>query len=241
MRYGGNTTCFCVNAGGRQIIIDAGTGLFNVPVDEDVSTLLLSHIHWDHIAGLSMTPVFHNPNAHITIYGGEHEEISTQEWLESTIAPPLFPVDMRDFSADVVCKTTTPHFVLYDNVTVTTFETEHPNGCNGYRLDYDGRSIAFLIDHEHGGKNVDNFVRECDLLVYDGHYVNGGYCKGWGHSTPQEGLAMAQRLGIKQIAFSHYAPNCTDEIIDKAAAELIQSNRSNTNIIFVSEGMKICL
>ena len=64
LRYGGNTSCVEVNAGGRLIILDAGTGLINVgnelmsdyiksgvkPSDRTPveATVLISHIQQDH-------------------------------------------------------------------------------------------------------------------------------------------------------------------------------------------------
>src|SRR3989442_2183704 len=59
-RYGGNTPCVAVeDAGGRLVILDAGTGIRalglklverqNGAVNAEI---LLSHAHWDHIQGL---------------------------------------------------------------------------------------------------------------------------------------------------------------------------------------------
>ena len=67
LEYGGNTSCVEVNVGGHLIILDAGTGLIELgnelmakyiesgstitertPVK---ATILLSHIHQDHIIG----------------------------------------------------------------------------------------------------------------------------------------------------------------------------------------------
>ena len=57
-RYGGNTPCVEVRAGGSRIILDAGSGLRALgerlrdpggPVEAD---FLLSHYHYDHLQGL---------------------------------------------------------------------------------------------------------------------------------------------------------------------------------------------
>ena len=68
-RYGGNTSCVTVTTrGGELIIIDMGTGL--MPLGNSLlpgefgrgkgkATILLSHLHWDHIQGLGFfAPVF---------------------------------------------------------------------------------------------------------------------------------------------------------------------------------------
>ena len=54
---GGNTSCVEIVAGASRIVLDAGTGLRRLGNElaskgnVDV-TLLLSHVHWDHIQGL---------------------------------------------------------------------------------------------------------------------------------------------------------------------------------------------
>ena len=63
--FGGNTSCLEVNAGGEQIIFDAGTGIrnlghWNFRKGIIKSTLLFSHTHWDHITGFPFfAPAFH--------------------------------------------------------------------------------------------------------------------------------------------------------------------------------------
>src|SRR6266404_9581971 len=60
VRYGGNTSCVEVRAGGEILILDAGTGLrlLGQQLAGEVNgqplnlTLMLTHTHWDHIQGL---------------------------------------------------------------------------------------------------------------------------------------------------------------------------------------------
>src|ERR1041384_4978724 len=54
---GGNTACVEVAAGDTRIILDAGSGLRALGDErmargERHSTILLSHLHWDHVCGL---------------------------------------------------------------------------------------------------------------------------------------------------------------------------------------------
>lgn len=74
LKYGGNTSCVEVNAGGHLIVLDAGTGLIDVgnellekyiasgtetsnrtPIN---AVVLLSHIHHDHIQGFTFLDLF---------------------------------------------------------------------------------------------------------------------------------------------------------------------------------------
>ena len=61
LKFGGNTACVEVHCGNQLIILDAGTGIIDVGIDEiqnsiisdekkpHQATIILSHIHQDHI------------------------------------------------------------------------------------------------------------------------------------------------------------------------------------------------
>ena len=75
LKYGGNTSCVEVNVGGHLIILDAGTGIVGVgdelmanyiassvkPEDRKpiFATILISHIHQDHMLGLTYFITLH--------------------------------------------------------------------------------------------------------------------------------------------------------------------------------------
>ena len=68
-RYGGNTSCLEVTAGGRRLIFDAGTGMRplglelarQAPIDIDI---YFTHTHLDHIIGLTFfAPLFEQRNS----------------------------------------------------------------------------------------------------------------------------------------------------------------------------------
>ena len=75
LKYGGNTSCVEVNAGGHLIVLDAGTGLIDVGnelLEKYIASgtetsnrtpikavVLLSHIHHDHIQGFTFFRPLH--------------------------------------------------------------------------------------------------------------------------------------------------------------------------------------
>ncbi len=69
--YGGSTACVLLCLAGETILLDAGTGIRNLP--EDVLrlsriSLLLSHCHADHIIGLPMCPYLAQSGGRLDIY-----------------------------------------------------------------------------------------------------------------------------------------------------------------------------
>ena len=86
LKYGGNTACVEVNVGGHLIILDAGTGLISLGNElmkkyiesgttlsdrEPVKcTILLSHIHLDHIQGFPFFRPTHLSSTKMALLGG---------------------------------------------------------------------------------------------------------------------------------------------------------------------------
>ena len=74
----------------------------------------------------------------------------------------------------------------------------HPNGACGYRIEYGGKSLAICTDTEHYEGKLDDEVlalaEHADAMIYDSAYTDEEYpkFKGWGHSTWQEALKIAE-------------------------------------------------
>ncbi len=72
---GGNTACLEVCAGDTRIILDAGSGLRILGNERMLhgprhSTILLSHLHWDHICGLPFFTPIYVPGHRVEIASG---------------------------------------------------------------------------------------------------------------------------------------------------------------------------
>ena len=95
-----------VVAGETRIALDAGTGLRRLggallgqgkPVDV---TVLLSHVHWDHIQGLPFFGPIYSPATKLTIAGGA-PATPLRESLRRQMSAPNFPVDWNDLPAKI--------------------------------------------------------------------------------------------------------------------------------------------
>ena len=77
VRYGGNTTCICIERVKEtgMIIIDAGTGIRSLgkqliarQVKEDIINIVFTHFHWDHIQGFPFFAPAYNKHQKIRIH-----------------------------------------------------------------------------------------------------------------------------------------------------------------------------
>ena len=197
VEFGSDTCCVEMRCGEHVLIFDAGTGAVGLGMrllNEGVTDfdLFFSHCHFDHIFGLPFLKPLFNPVVTARIYAGHLEDGTTcREMIDNFMSPPYFPVspkmlmaaiDYRDFRPP---ETLTPH----PGIEVSTIRLHHPNGCVGYRVDYDGRSVCYMTDTEHVPGQLDaelvEKIRGTDILIYDCMFTEAEFngCVGWGHST----------------------------------------------------------
>ena len=117
-------------------------------------------------------------------------------------------------------------FDLDGGILIKTGQLNHPNGACGYRIEFEGKIIAICTDTEHfEGRIDDNVValaKDADIMVYDAAYTEESYpnFKGWGHSTWQEAIKVADAANVKQTFLFHHDPSHSDDVMDKIAEEV---------------------
>ena len=80
--------------------------------------------------------------------------------------------------------------------------------------------MVICTDLEHGDsidQNIVNFAKGADLLIHEAQYTNEELkkYKGWGHSSYEQALQVAEMAGVKQLAITHHDPNHNDEFLKK--------------------------
>ena len=125
-RYGGNTSCVVVTSDDAgPIVLDMGTGLrefgtacgTGTPID---ATILVSHLHWDHVQGLPFFSPIHHPESTVTIYGPPHDGRSLRDCFDVLMAPPYFPIGCDHLPTGINFVTKWDEVFDVDGATVTT-------------------------------------------------------------------------------------------------------------------------
>ena len=64
-------------------------------------------------------------------------------------------------------------------------------------------------------------AKDADVMVYDSAYTTEEYpkFKGWGHSTWEEAIKVAEAAEVKQTFLFHHDPSHGDEKMDQIAKE----------------------
>jgi phosphoribosyl 1,2-cyclic phosphodiesterase len=138
--------------------------------------------------------------------------------------------------------------VQLGDAVVTGLEVNHPGGNLAYRVDYRGRSVVYATDAEHGTERdarLEVFAAKADLLIYDAMYSEDEYHGrvgapkiGWGHSTWQNSIRVADNARVATLCLFHHDPGRTDVELDKL---LKQVRKHRKEAIAAREGQIIRL
>lgn len=228
-RYGGNTPCIEVRCGEHIIILDAGTGmrllgdaLMNTMpvVDADI---FLSHCHIDHINGLPFFAPAYATQTRLRLWAGNLlPAYRLEDVVRRIMSPPLFPVQVETFKADIKYNDFKAGDVLQplSDVTIRTAMLDHPDGATGYRIEYAGRSVAYITDTETRYNDcierIASLARGVDLMIFDCTFTEDEISSrfGWGHSTWQQGIRIADAAEAKRFCLFHHDPARTDSVMD---------------------------
>ncbi len=248
-KFGGNTSCVELSVNNRIIIFDMGSGIVNLGnhiLKNNIKKfdILLSHFHYDHTCGLPFFKPAFNKNFKFTIRSGiEKTRSKTLEVLKKQISSPSFPITVNEFSAGIkYCDFKIGRDFYIDKLKVKTILLNHPNGAVGYRVQYDEKAVCYITDHEHDlkkkNKNLLNFLKNADVLIYDSTYDDKDFINyvGWGHSTWQEATRLANECNIKKLFIFHHNPDNDDRKMDYIESA---SKKMSNNFLVAKEGMFI--
>jgi len=271
--YGGNTSCVEIIAGNERIACDMGTGfrlLGNALFGEVFKTkilrltVLLSHLHWDHIQGLPFFgELYLNKESgfknDFTFYGGTNWQSGVESCLQGQMDPPLFPVSFKEIEDQTAkLQMNTVHdqmsFKIGEAV-VKTRKLNHPQETYGYRIEHSGKVFVYATDNEpydplYPDPKLLDLAKGADVLVIDCQYtkniyegkVGGVPRHGWGHSYPEAVAQIALQAGVKKMTLFHHDPASTDEQIyqmEQNTQNLVHALGGNTKVIAAYEGLEI--
>ena len=230
-RYGGNTSCVQLTLGsGAQLILDAGTGIRNLGLDLSATprvSILLTHLHLDHIQGLMFFPPCFRSDAEITIWGPTSPEASLEDRIARYISAPLSPVEIRELPCSVSFRDTPPSEWRIGSATIRCESVNHRGPTLGFRISDGDTTVCYIPDHEPGlGTRLASvgpewisgydLARDADILIHDCQYLDEEYPQhvGWGHSGMDDALVFAHRTGARRVLLFHHDPLHSDSFLD---------------------------
>ncbi len=229
LKYGGNTSCVEVQAAGHRIILDCGTGI--IPLGDKIFkehissadnvfdrepmdiTVLLSHIHQDHIQGLNFFKPINVLTTSFNLFGFSGFNSNLNSMLSELIFGKSFPINLYDVTAN--CNITditesnaviiggkyekpqikritgTEDTIPKEGEIVISFmrSNSHPNfGVMCFKIAYKNKSIVYATDTEcyfGGTKRLELFAKDTDVLIHDSQYTTEDYLS---NIAPKQGF-----------------------------------------------------
>ncbi|HNR06569.1 MAG TPA: MBL fold metallo-hydrolase [Saprospiraceae bacterium] len=251
--YGGNTSCLSVENEGELIILDAGSGIKPLADSELVKSIrefhiLITHMHFDHIQGLGFFTPFFNSECRVNIYGPASNSEELFKILTKYLSPPLFPVRIRDFKADLQFHALPRRSLRTSHLSINASFVCHPGPTLGFRISDDTHSFCYIPDHEVA-LGVPAFPKSaewtsgyelaagCDVLIHDAQYDTEQYPAktGWGHSTYDQAIKFAELCKVRQLYLFHHDPMHSDLKLEEMLARHKDEAR-NTTVSLAREG-----
>jgi phosphoribosyl 1,2-cyclic phosphodiesterase len=260
VRYGGNTSCVAVShedGAGPSLLLDAGTGLRRVQEllgDRAFQgTLLLTHLHWDHVQGLPFFPSGDRVGSRVSLLLPSDDQLGPVELLSRMMSPPFFPIGPTQLRGDWDFGYVGDGAFEVEGFSVLAKDVPHKGGHTvGYRVS-DGRtSLAYLPDHcptalGSGPDDVGEYHETAlelacgvDLLIHDSHLraeeveAEGSF----GHAAAEYAVRLGELAGARQVALFHHRPERTDAEIDRTVARFAERGLP---VVAAEEGTTVAL
>lgn len=99
----------------------------------------------------------------------------------------------------------------------------HPKGgIHIYSVLWKNKKFVFATDTEGyigSDQRLVKFASKADLLIHDAQFTQESYCdpvlpkQGWGHSTVNMAVEVAQKAQVKRLVLTHHDPGDTDSAV----------------------------
>jgi ribonuclease BN (tRNA processing enzyme) len=164
---------------------------------------------------------------------------------------PFFPVHLRNIPSQPEFRDTPTATWRIGSAAITARLIKHPGPTVGYRVEENGRALAYLPDHEPAlGSDLSTVEPEwisglslaegAFVLLHDAQYTQAEYDEriGWGHSSTEHAVTFARRAGARRLVLFHHDPLHTDEQLEGVLARAKELNASGPGEVELArEGM----
>ncbi len=232
VRVGGHTSCVALAHDGQpwSLLLDAGTGIRRVTNELGgkafVGSLLLTHLHWDHVEGLPFFAAADRDDARVRLLMPDQDGANVTDVLARAMSPPHVPIGPEGLRGAWTFEGMAPGRHRVEGFEVEAFDVPHKGGRTyGFRVDdVDAAgsviaSIAYLPDHHPEAATNAEIASVCagvDLLIHDAQFVAGEQAVAdlFGHATIDDAIVLAKQSAARCLALFHHGPARTDDEVE---------------------------
>ena len=228
VRYGGNTSCLAVRHdadAAPALLLDAGTGIRSVTSmlagAPFRGTVLVSHVHWDHVQGLPFFAAGDRAGASVRLVLPAQGGRSGRDLIAQTMSPPAFPITPEGLIGAWTFDAVQPGEMEVEGFSVRAFEVAHKGGRTfGYTVRSRSSSLGYVPDHAPEMGVSDDALASLagvDVLVHDAQFLEHERPRAvdYGHATVDDAIRLAERVGAAKVVLFHHGPHRTDDALDE--------------------------
>lgn len=219
-----------------SFILDAGTGIRSVTglLDKQAfsGTILLTHLHWDHVQGLPFFSAGDHDDAHVRLLLPEQQDgADAVSVLARSMSPPHFPMQPDQLRGSWSFATIAPGKQELAGFNVLAREIPHKGGRTfGYRVSDSRSSFTYMPDHcpTSFGAGPDGcgeyhpaaleLACETDVLLHDSQLLTPAELAAegrFGHAAADYAVELGRRARARRVLLAHHRPDRTDDALDE--------------------------
>ena len=249
VRFGGHTSCVALShdddsSGYRPtLLLVAGTGLRRIAGLLGDSpfrgTILLTHLHWDHVQGLPFFRSGDREDARVNLLlPDQGDDTDAEALLARMMSPPFFPIAPAELRGTWQFGLVPGVAFTVEGFSVLALDVPHKGGHTvGFRVSDDHSSVAYVPDHcptalgpgpDGLGEYHEAALRladKVDLLIHDAHLraeeveAEGSF----GHAAAEYAVRLGAIAGARKVALFHHRPNRTDAEVERTLCRFAES------------------
>jgi phosphoribosyl 1,2-cyclic phosphodiesterase len=216
-------------------------------------SLLLTHLHWDHVQGLPFFPSGDREGSRVSLRLPADDETEASDLLARMMAPPFFPITPSQLRGDWDFGFVPDGAFEAEGFSVVARDVPHKGGHTvGFRVS-DGRtSFAYIPDHcptalGIGPENLGVYHERAlelacgaDLLIHDSHLraeevaTEGSF----GHAAAEYAVRLGALAGARRVVLFHHRPERTDVEVERTVGRFAGADLP---VIAAAEGMTVAL
>lgn len=195
------------------IVFDVGSGFFRAIklIQTPYLDIFISHGHMDHVKGIHCLLEIYEQSKFKHLKIRFHAEQRVLDEIVTLFREPFFPVEIPLELVPLSQDDKEEEHVFdcyHEGVKVRYFPLKHTTTCFGYRLEYEGKSIAYVTDTvSRTDSPYLQHLNDLDVLFHEVNSLHEEGSAPFGHTDVDNLIKIANIVKPKTLVLIHHNPN----------------------------------